>query len=77
MNGHKCVASLSDPIFFGVVFGDGTDENHVHLGITSKSLLENIHKSDIFHIDTTYKIIKYNFPLITNITIDFEKTNLL
>jgi hypothetical protein len=37
---------------------------HFHLGVTSRYLLQNIRKSDFFHIDATYKIIKYNFPLI-------------
>jgi hypothetical protein len=66
VNGYPTVDQLgsSEPVFFGAEYGNGTDENHFHLGVTSKSLLENIHKSEIFHIDATYKIIKYNFPLI-------------
>lgn len=63
VNSQTCFSS-SDVIFFGSDFGDGTDEKHFHLGITTKALLGNIHKSEIFHIDATYKIIKYNFPLI-------------
>jgi hypothetical protein len=63
---EKMLDSLNpeEPIFFGEEFGSGNDDSHFHLGITSKALLDNIHKSEIFHLDATYKIIKYGFPLI-------------
>jgi hypothetical protein len=40
------------------------DDNHFLLGVTTNALLENIQRSDIFHLDGTYKIIKYGFSLI-------------
>ena len=50
-NGHK----------MRIQYCNGADESHFHLGVTSRYLLQNIRKSDFFHIDATYKIIKYNF----------------
>jgi hypothetical protein len=53
---------MDEPMFFGEEYGNGSDENHFHLGLTSRYLLQNVRKSDFFHI--TYKIVKYNFPRI-------------
>ena len=36
-----------DPFYFGVQLGDGSDENHFHLGFTSKSLLTCIEKGNL------------------------------
>ena len=37
-----------DPFYFGVQTGDGSDENHFHLGFTSKSLLSCIEKGILY-----------------------------
>ena len=61
------LASMADDesIYFGEELGDGSDANRFHIGITSKKLLANLaNKSVTFHIDCTYKIIRYSFPLI-------------
>lgn len=50
--------------FFGAKFGDGSDANHFQLGFTSKSLLNRLRCCNVLHIDATYKIVKYGFPLI-------------
>ncbi len=45
--------------------GTGTDDDHFYLGFTTLNLLKRIEQSNLFyHIDATYKIIKYLFPLI-------------
>ena len=52
---------------FGNEIGDGTDEDHFHLGFTSLKLLKNINifvNKGCYHIDATYKIVKYSYPLI-------------
>ncbi|CAF1023345.1 unnamed protein product [Brachionus calyciflorus] len=58
----------NDELFlFGVDLGEGTEKNHFHLVFTSYSLLKNIefaNKGGMFHLDATYKIVKYNYPLI-------------
>ena len=38
-----------DPFYFGVQTGDGSDENHFHLGFTSKSLLSCIEKGNLIN----------------------------
>jgi hypothetical protein len=66
-----------DLLFFGynkdengnIKLGDGSDEEHFHLGITSHRLLKKLRRSRIYYIDCTYKIIKYGYPqLIFGIT---------
>jgi hypothetical protein len=50
---------------FGVHLGTGTDDDHFYLGFTTLNLLKRIEQSNrLYHIDATYKIIKYFFPLI-------------
>ena len=46
---------------FGVQLGDGSDAEHFHLGMTSKTLLENITRAsgNTYAFDCTYKVIKY------------------
>ncbi|CAF1005065.1 unnamed protein product [Brachionus calyciflorus] len=53
-----------EPFYFGSEINEGGEDCHFHLGITSKSLLENIRNGCSFHFDCTYKIVKYGFPLI-------------
>ena len=57
-----------DQLFvFGDEIGNGTDENHFHLGFTSLKLLKRIDEFNnrgCYHIDATYKIIKYSYPMI-------------
>ena len=38
--------------------GDGSDENHFHLGFSTINLMKNIVITELFHIDCTYKIKK-------------------
>lgn len=47
--------------FFGVKFGD---ENHIQIRFTSLALLQGILLFGMFHLDATYKIIKYFYPVI-------------
>ena len=56
-----------DPFFFNVKYdsenkidiGDGSDENHLHICMTSKKLMSNIESEGIHHIDGTYRITIY------------------
>ena len=69
----------ADDLFpFGVQLGNGSDEEHFHLGFTGVKLLERLKtfkNSGSYHIDATYKIVKYCYPLIvfgfTNIKREF------
>ena len=38
--------------------------NHFQLHITSRQLMENLSKDGIHHIDGTYKITTYGYPLV-------------
>ena len=50
---------------FGVRLGKGSDDDHFYLGFTTINLLKRIEYSNkLYHIDATYKILKYLFPLI-------------
>ena len=52
---------------FGKTVGTGDDQDHFRCGFTSKKLfrrMEYFNNSGVFHIDSTYKIIKHCFPLI-------------
>ena len=53
-------------IVFGCEIGNGSDSNHFHLGFSSIKLVRQIETFPhcCFHIDATYKIVKYAFPLI-------------
>ena len=53
-----------EPFYFGAEVNDGGEEKHFHLGITSKSLLFNAKNGCTFHLDCTYKIVKYGFPVL-------------
>ncbi len=47
-----------------VVLGNGNDNNHFNLCFTSAKLLERLKLGDTYHIDCTYKIVKYFFPVL-------------
>ena len=55
-------SSLKDEkmFFFGAEFGDGSNEEHFHLGITSIGLLKSCLKDEqkLYHLDSTYKILR-------------------
>ncbi|CAF1061123.1 unnamed protein product [Brachionus calyciflorus] len=53
-----------EPIYFGNEIKEGDENTHFHLGITSKKLLDNIKNGCTFHLDCTYKIVKYGFPVL-------------
>lgn len=56
-----------EPIYFGNEIKEGDEDTHFHLGITSKTLLKTIWMYDdgcMFHLDCTYKIVKYGFPVL-------------
>ena len=50
--------------FFGDKLGNGLDSNHFQLGFTSTTLLQRTLLNGMFHLNATYKIIKYFYPLI-------------
>jgi hypothetical protein len=58
--------SCDDMFFFGAHFGDGTDADHFHVGMTSIGMLKPLldKRKKLYHLDATYKILKYYFPLI-------------
>ncbi|CAF0754992.1 unnamed protein product [Brachionus calyciflorus] len=62
---------------FGVDLDVGSDDDHFHLGMTSYNLLKNIElagpNKGIFHLDCTYKIIKFNYLLIVFGLTDIER----
>jgi hypothetical protein len=47
-----------------VDLGDGSDEKHLHICMTSRKLMSNIESKGVHHIDGTYRITIYGFPLI-------------
>jgi hypothetical protein len=56
-----------DLLIFGQDLGDGSKNSHLRLGFTSMKLIKLINKfgnKGVWHIDATYKIIKYCYPLI-------------
>ncbi|CAF0849063.1 unnamed protein product [Brachionus calyciflorus] len=65
------------PFFFSVddelKLGDGSNEEHLNICISSLKLLSNLDSSipGAYHIDGTYKLIKNRFPLIV-----FGKTDM-
>ena len=46
------------------VFGDGSDANHFQIGFSTKALLAHIKTAQVYHIDCTFKVIKYFYPLL-------------
>ena len=54
-----------DVFYFGKpLIGNGSNEDHCHIMITSLSLMNNCSKKGVFHVDGTYKIFKAGFPLV-------------
>ena len=61
-----------DAFFFNVQFGDdgevdlgdGSDEKHLRICMTSRKLMSNIESKGVHHIDGTYRITIYGYPLI-------------
>ena len=47
-----------------VILGDGSDDNHFTIFLTSKSLLQNVERYGVHHIDGTYKITINGFSCI-------------
>ena len=68
----KITTQDDELIFFGqkydadcrVTVGKGNDDDHFNLCFTSSKLLERLKLTDIYHIDCTYKIVKYFFPVL-------------
>ena len=61
------ITSENSLFVFGPNFGNGSDENHFRCGFTSQKLLMQLNEfknQGVFHIDSTYKIVKYAYPLI-------------
>lgn len=48
------------------LIGDGSDNDHVHIMMTSKSMMNKCENNGVFHIDGTYKLIKNRFPVMGN-----------
>ena len=67
------VTKDDDLFTFGEKFGDGSESEHFQLGFTSKKLLSRVESDGMFHIDATYKIVKYNYPLIILGITDMER----
>jgi hypothetical protein len=58
-------SSVDSQLFtFGCLLGNGTDTDHFQMGFTSIKLLSRIKEGVMYHLDATYKIIKYFYPLI-------------
>ncbi len=62
--------------FFFDKIGNGSDGEHFQIGLTRKTMLSRVELNGMFHLDATYQIVKYNYPLIilgvTDITRKFH-----
>ena len=70
------VTNDNELFVFGDEMGTGADESHFHLGFTSIKLLKSIDEfknKGCYHIDATYKIVKYSYPLIVLGFTDLQK----
>ena len=47
-----------------IKLGDGNDNNHLNICLTSRSLMKYCEYNGVFQLDCTYKIIKNRFPLV-------------
>ena len=79
---HLLIDEMNDAdlFFFGIeisngmpIIGNGTDKSHFHSCFSSKILLRKLNNTGQFHIDCTYKIIKYFYPLLVFGITDFER----
>ena len=55
-----------------VTIGDGRNNNHLNICLTSKALMKNCELNGVYQIDATYKIIKNRFPLMVFGNTDFQ-----
>ena len=69
----------ADLFFFGLEFindelviGNGTDKSHFNACFSSLKLLQKLDNIGQFHVDCTYKIIKYFYPLLVFGITDFN-----
>ena len=46
------------------ILGNGSEKNPLHIHCTSRHLMNNLSFKGVHHIDATYKITTYGFPLI-------------
>ena len=56
-----------------VVVGNGADNNHFNASFSSMNLLKKLIYCGQFHVDCTYKIVKYFFPLLVFGITDFDR----
>jgi hypothetical protein len=67
--------------FFGLKFdennkvnvGNGTDESHFNICFSTLKLLKRLENIGMFHVDCTYKIIKYFYPLLVFGITDYDR----
>jgi hypothetical protein len=68
-NQYDKLINPDKPFCFGSKMGDGSETNHLRVGISTIKLLKNIYQVSLdheymYHIDTTYKLTKNGFPFI-------------
>jgi hypothetical protein len=69
VDAFKYKPELNDdqPFTFGTQLGEGTDNDHLRIGFTSRKLLHSFAKHPdkhaIYHVDGTYKLIRNRFPM--------------
>ena len=56
-----------------LVLGNGTDANHFNVCFSSKTLLKRLNFNGQFHVDCTYKIIKYFYPVLVFGITDYKR----
>ncbi len=67
--------------FFGLKFdennkvnvGNGTDESHFNICFSTLKLLKRLENIGMFHVDCTYKIIKYFYLLLVFVITDYAR----
>jgi hypothetical protein len=47
-----------------IIIGDGSENDHLNLMMTSKNCMSLLKEKGVFHIDGTYKITSHGYPLI-------------
>ena len=66
---HKDIAD-DEPFYFNLkkerkhLIGDGSDEIHLNIMLTSVAMMRKCEYKGVFHIDGTYKLIKNRFPVM-------------
>ena len=56
-----------------LVLGNGTDNNHFNICFSSKALLKRLLFKGQYHVDCTYKIIKYFNPVLVFGISDYKR----